>query len=51
MNTFEAVYPFLTFRALTAYIEHVIIELAQLEESLRYSSSPKPGAKDILIAW
>ena len=43
--------PFLPLRPLTPNVEHVIRELAKIEESLCDAGSTETRAKDILITW
>lgn len=44
MNSLEAVDPLLTLRSLSADIEHVICELAEVEERLGNASGSETGA-------
>lgn len=41
MNSFETMDPFFTLRALAAYVEHVVVELAKLKQRLGYACRPE----------
>lgn len=49
MDSFEAMHPLLTFRALTANVEHMIIQLSELKKGLGDAGRAKARTKDILI--
>lgn len=49
VHAFEAMYPLLPLRSLTANVEHVVLELTKLEQRLRDASCSESGSEDVLI--
>ena len=51
MYTLKAMYPLLSFGTLAAHIEHVVGQLAELEQGFRDPRGSKTRAQDVLIIW